>query len=579
MILKQQLLLIILLLCTCLCSAYVTPKHNSIVYSTTVYLEENTLQTAHHYSLALYSDALCTILIDSKSATHNTIPVFYANALKWGTTYYWQVKAFNKQKQCIATSPTHCFAIGKMEHATFGQIKINVNSKQEGDYATQFICLDQARSIFDNNGNLVWKIPLITGIVDSTCRIRDVKLTNNNTLTFLTDKHACEIDFEGNVLWKAPQPFVLNGNTIEYHHEFVKDKLGNYYVLGRYRTYRKILDKISDEVLNNQANILRTDTGVYNQTEIGIILKFNKLGKLLWYWDSNNYLKNIDLNYKKTANNFPNFSSHANAFSINDEGTYAYFGMRDFSRIVKIDMATKQAVAAYGEQYPSADVTYPNLFKFQHNAYITKDNHLLVFNNNDVNNGKTSRVQIINDNTKKGHNPLLWEFDIKFDTLTEGKAPSAGNVVELTNKNLLVCTGTLNRVFEVTPSKKIVWDAFVVCKKTTDTLWQPFINYRTCAINTIVQKHVFVSNLSYTSATKKIKFKLHNTGNVTDAYTIEIIDKNNTALHTSATNSIKPRQSKHATLLLTQATTNVLQLKITSNTNSFVSVTKVFYIE
>jgi hypothetical protein len=559
--------------------AEVIPKEYSQANSTSIYFEENRNEAASYYTITLFTDSLCKNQIVTKSITKNKIPVFYINNLNWNTTYYWQVKAFNKKATCISTNQTHRFDIIKLEHATFGQIKLKVNSKNEGNYSNDFICLDQARAIFDRQGNLVWKLPIIKGLVDSICRIRDMKLTSDNTLTFLTDKDACEIDFEGNVLWKAPQPFVFNGQKIEYHHEFLKDKHNNYYVLGRYQAYRKILDKIPDDVLNNQANILRTDTGVYNQTEIGIILKFNKEGKLVWHWDSNAYLKDIDLNYKKTQNSFPNFSSHSNAFSINEAGTYAYFGMRDFCRIVKIDMQTKQAVAAYGNKYPSGDVTFPDVFMNQHDARIMPNNKLLVFNNDDVNGGKTSSVLILRDNINKGDNAISWKFDIKFDTLTAGKAPSGGNVVELANKNLLVCAGTLNRVFEVTPSKKVVWDAFVVCRKTNDAIWQPFVQYRVCNINTLVFKHLFINNLQFNSQNKTIDFELYNTGNVVDAYKIEVIDVHDKLIYSINTCKIKAGSYQKKTIKLSEVTTKKIRIKITSISNQFVVSVKSVEVE
>ena len=73
---------------------------------------------------------------------------------------------------------------------------------------------------------------------------------------------------------------------------------------------------------------------------------------------------------------------------------------------------------------------------------------------------------------------ILWQFDIDFDTLTMGKGVSGGNVIEFNNSNVLVCTGTLNRVFEVTKDKTVVWDAFVESRRKGEK-WQAAPQYRT----------------------------------------------------------------------------------------------------
>jgi len=567
---KIFLFFILQLTYLCVTKANIKPIENSYLHYTSIYFEEEVVKGASKYKISVSKDSIFSQTVSVKSNAQNEIPVFTVDNLEWGAVYYWQVNAINKNGNCIATGKVHRFGIVKMEHATFGQIKLQTNTKNGGNYSNDLICLDQARTIFDRAGKAVWKLPIIKGVDDSIGLIRDIKLTHDNTLTFLTDKDACEIDFEGNVLWKAPQPFVLNGKNIGYHHEFIKDRHNCYYVLGRYTGYRKILEKMPDEVLNNQANILRTDSGIFNATELGVILKFNKSGKLLWYWDSNEYLQDVDLNYKKTAENFPNFSTHANAFSVNDEGTYAYLGMRDLCRIVKIDIETKQVVAAYDEKYPSGDVTFPDLFMFQHDARITSDNRIFVFNNDDVKEEKTSSVLILQDSIQKGEQAIIWRFDINFDTLTTGKAASGGNINELSNGNLLVCAGTLNRIFEVTPSKKVVWDAFLFCKKSTDTDWQPLIQYRACPIKTIVQKHLFVSDFKYSVENNRVDFKLNNTGNIDDAYSIDFINNEGKSEFSVITTEIHAGGFKRKRINLPVASSKKLRLKIVSITDPFI---------
>src|SRR6185503_1799810 len=143
------------------------------------------------------------------------------------------------------------------------------------------------------------------------------------------------------------------------------------------------------------------DNVLYRRTLIGILLEFNKAGKLIWYWDANNYIKDVDLNHKKTPTGLPNFATHDNAFGENEEGTKVYVSFRDLSRIVKIDKKTKKAELSYGDKYPSGDAAYGNnLFKNQHDANVTRHNSIYIFNNNGAWGGGISSIIELRDNLK-----------------------------------------------------------------------------------------------------------------------------------------------------------------------------------
>lgn len=502
------------------------PKDQANLHYTKVYFQEEFSAGAQTYSLVLSKDSLFnhTVLIkDSKSV----LPAFWVSDLEWGQSYFWKVRVLDKSGKTINNPSVHKFSIRNITTRYFDGVKLKITTNKQNKHQNSYLALDNTRCIFDRKGKAVWIMPHIEGFVDDQTEIRDIKLTADNTITFLAGNKPLEIDLEGNIMWKAPVPFVLGTDSIIFHHDLKKDKLGNYYVLGNKYVYRKVLAILPEDVVKYEDMVKITDGVVYRKTEIGLLLKFDKSNKLIWYWDFATYLSDEDLNHKKSMSGFPNFNSHANAFSINEQGTIAYVGFRDLNRIVKLDIKTKTVITSFGERYPSGDAKYcPDLFKAQHDANVTRHNSILILNNNGSRSGGVSSVIEFRDVKSASDTCLLWKLELNFDTLTKGKSIKGGNVNELRNTNLFVCAGELNRVFEVTRSKEIVWDAFVYSRGKKDTLWQPFPQYRASVLEVLPRYHFLtrVKTVGNLNDSIQIVLTIYNTGNVDDKYNVEMMD-------------------------------------------------------
>ncbi len=578
--LERKMILNRILLITATCSlnilssiSSVLPADKSLIHYTTVYFEEDFLKGAKNYNLVLSSDSLFKNIITLKNFVKNELPAFWVPDLEWGHIYYWKVDAFAQNGAVVKQGKLHRFKITEIMTGNFDDVKLTINTNKPGKQSGGFIAIDNARTIYDRNGKAVWTLPKIPGLIDDWVQTRDLKMTKDNTLTLLVKQTPVEIDFEGNVLWKGPDPFVLNKDTIVFHHDLKKDGEGNYYVLGNKFVYRKLLVKLPQDVITNEDMVRITDTAVYRKTEIGVLLKFDKSNRLLWYYDLGSYLQDIDLNYKKSASGFPNFNSHANAFSINGQGTMAYIGLRDLSRIIKINIKTKAVIATYGEKYPSGEAQFcNNLFRSQHDAHVTGHNSILVFNNNSLRSGGVSSVVEFRDSFGAKDSSLLWKLELDFDTLTKGKSMKGGNVLELANSNLFVCAGELNRIFEVTRSKEIVWDAFIWLRTKQDTLWKPFPQYRASLLGSLIKHHFMIrlEDVKKNKNTVSVNYSIYNTGNYSDNYIIEIIDENNTVLKAQRTGRINYNGSFKSSIQYSKSDkySGNLYLRITSVGNS-----------
>ena len=521
------------------------PKTNSSINRTDVYFEEQLIKDASEYELEIYLDSSNFEKVFIQQIAK--IPAFWVNGLNWGATYYWQVKAYDKNHQQLSNTERHKFNIVKIEYQGYEKVRMVVKTNKEDLNCKGLICVDYTRCIFDRKGTAIWTLPLIKDIVSENMQIRDLKVTKDNTITFLTLFQACEIDLEGNILWRAPYPFVLNSDTVTYHHDFKKTNRGTYMVLGNKTVDRKILGTYSDSLVKIEPGVKKINGQLYKSVIMAVLLEFDKNGKLIWYWDATDYVTDEDMNYKKGPNDFPTFLTHSNAFGENEAGTKVYVGFRNLSRIVKIDKRTKKVELTYGERYPSGDAVYANkLFKNQHDANVTNHNSIYILNNNGTTPGGISSVLELRDNIKnKKDTVCLWKFDLDFDTLSVGKSVSGGKVDELPNSNLLVCGGELNRIFEVTKEKEIVWDAFMQGIVKTDSVWQRMPQYRASWVKQLKEFH-FIPQIIFTDEKRgkaDISLIIYNTGNSEDAYEIEVFSENRISLSQKKTDTILKGES------------------------------------
>ncbi len=505
------------------------PKNNSAINYTNVYFEEDFIKNAIKYELLLSTDSL----ISSKSTIKITakIPAFWVNNLKWTKRYFWLVNAYDIKGKLINTSERHHFTTITPGVFAFDSLKIHINKNNSLKTAEGLISIDHTRSIINRVGDIVWTVPAIPNLSNINSLTKDLKVTKQNTVTFITDSVPLEISFSGNVLWKGPNSFIFKGDTISFHHDFKKINEDSYMILGNRYIYRKVLNNYSDSIIKSEPKAKMINGILHKRVEVSIIMEFNSKNELVWYWDANDYLKDEDLNYKKQSNGFPNLSSHMNAFSVSDDGSKIYAGFRDLNRIVKIDKKTKEVEMSYGEKFPSGEGKVANnLFRAQHDALVTSKNTLLIVNNNLPSETNVSSVLEISENCKNADSCLVWNFDFKFDKLTNGKSVKAGNVVPLPNENYLVCEGALNRIFEVTKKKEVVWDAFLYAKLKKDKEWRPCPQYRCNWIKQLSHYHFLTQQQSVAKINDgkiNLDIIIHNTSNDSDSYIIEVLTKKN----------------------------------------------------
>jgi len=543
--------------------ATVQPKDSALLHYTRVFFEENFVENAVSYQLHVFSDEASMISGKTIIAKTYTIPAFTVSDLNWGTTYYWKISAFDDKKNIIREGTAHQFSIIPiLKNNNILDFKIKVNTNKTDKHLGGLIAIDYAKLFCDRNGKAVWVIPEVVGLHSKETQVRDLRYTDNNTVTFLSNGLPLEIDYDGNLLWKLPHPFVFGTDTITFHHTFAKVK-DHYFVLGNKNVFRSVHQSDDQKVQQTHRDIKVNDT-LYRKIEVGVLLEFDRSGKVVWYWDANDYLKDVDLNFKKAQPGVPNMASHANGFNLNADLTKVYLSFRDLSRVIRIDKKTGKVDISYGEKYPSGDAQFGDgMFVQQHDPNPTTRKTILLFNNNGARNKATSSIVEIRDKGYRNDSLLVWKFSLDFDTLTNGKSISGGNVMELPNGNVFLAAGYLNRIFEITRKKEIVWDAFLFCKNSSDTSWQKFPQYRARWFPKISDARFIIQTKKLTKNGNLFEqiIAIHNFGNTNDQYEITVLDGDK-IVKKQKTAYIKPTDKSQQTISFKTNNMNTNTLKI-----------------
>lgn len=553
------------------CYAELHPRENALINHSCVFLEDDPVPGAVRYELqcrfigARGPGENQRALVQSKP-----FPAFFVENLQWAARYFWRINAYDAQGNLLMERPEHTFQVAELRAALpmVANTRVDVKTYQADRSAGGLIAIDYARAIFTRQGQPVWMLPDIAGYVQRETQVRDLKWTADNTLTFLTPDAALEIDLDANILWKTPSPCLFEKDTLTFHHDLKKTKRGTYLVLVSRRVKRALPAELAkNESIKNDKSLELIKGTYYKWTPMTLLAEFDKQGKIIWYWDSDTYLTNEDLAYKKNPNGTPIFLSHANAFSENEEGTFVYVGFRDLSRIVKINKATKKVMYSFGEKFPSGEApTANNLFRRQHDATITPRNTLLLFNNNEApgHPGRLSTTGIveISDKNSGDDKGLVWHYDL--DTSASNWSSGGGNVNELPNGNLLLCTGVVNKILEVNRQGEVVWDAQVLAMNRGEQEWKPFPQYRSSWLPALHYYYFFALPESKNAdADKNFRLTVGNVGTDSDVYTVEWISENK-VLQTDTTAVLKTGTTVQLQLKSPEMPRGLLLARITS---------------
>jgi hypothetical protein len=249
-----------------------------------------------------------------------------------------------------------------------------------------------------------------------------------------------KLDRNSNLIWRQ---------SLEVHHEIVKDMDGNFYVIEREKKpYREVLVRF--------ASILHLDP---DGNTLDRWSTYDRLGEIGRKLDRRSFLDNIldSLDVGDPAARrllgkprvYDYF--HLNAVALlpdtplgRKDGRFAegnlLICLRNVNQIAVLDRASKEITWAWGE----------GKLEWPHHPTMVENGNILVFDNGVVRG--YSRVVEVNPLT----GAIEWEY--LGSPPTAFYSPRKGSAQRLPNGNTLICEGDRGRTFEVTSGGETVWN-------------------------------------------------------------------------------------------------------------------------
>ncbi len=489
------------------CNSQYYPAQNAHLNFSSICFQFPHQNKADNYILKIYNDK--SLVIKSLESKANKMIV---NDFEYGKGYFWQINAL-KEKEVVFESPIMHFDVDTILNKA--DLRFVKTTYQKQACSNELFVYDYAGMVLNRRTETLWFIPKSEDGVPISKGMRDLKLTQDGTFLALIDSMAYEFDLEGKILWQAPNSGeVSKRKTEDYHHDIQKLENGNYIVLGN----EKIRSKFKGE----------KDSVSY---ESGFIVEYNRAGKIVWLWRARDFFTPDLLALHRKEDGRVNPATHMNSFHL--DGNFIYVGFRDASWILKIDRITKAVVELYGGTDSGLENHYAKgLFRFQHDSeLLAGGTSMAIINNDSIADPKVVSSMLIfslgDPQHQKGE--LLYRFPFNYDSKTSGKSQKMGNVTQLKNGNFLINMGSLNRVIEITPESKVVWDCFTEKLDSTKRYYHAFSHYRVSTCSSIYPNVFSAKPTVYSKSHGNIKLDLTiiNVGSDTQSYEIYALNKKN----------------------------------------------------
>lgn len=473
--LKQFALLLFCLASTHLYSQ-IWPKEGSILnyrligfsFPGTVKAKEYKIEIAKGFYIS--EDSFNSKLSTTIHATQNRV---IGEVPQFGQQYSWRVLPEGNDKK----GEIHHFSTVSIPEADTTNMRLRILTPSD-EYKGAYVLLDNNKVMYDMKGNPVWFLPdkIAAGAYPT-----DMKVSPWGTITFLLINEY-EINYDGDILWKAPNTGEVAGDSIEhYHHEFTKLGNGHYMTLGDEPLYwKKGLPAKQLKLLQDSAN---KDVP---KSKFGTLIEYDSKGKVVWSWKSSKYFfdTKISDNNPAVAPTNDAIDVHANAFYFDERKGFIYVSYKNTNQVLKVKYPEGIVVNCYGEVYKDgvAKNQHP-VFCGQHSTRHSDKGYMYLYNNNACENA-TPKIMLFEE-LKGSGNKLkeIWEYTCTVDSTEFRSSPKGGNITELNGDNFFVSMGgPYSKIFIVSKSKTILWSALPERWNTNEKKWDVVTQYRASII-------------------------------------------------------------------------------------------------
>jgi len=403
----------------------------------------------------------------------------------FGSTYTWRI-VFITSGPAKKKSILYHFSTRTSADVDTSLTRLRVIKGAE-KYKDAYVFVDATKTLYNMKGEPVWFLPG-SDLQNQAASPRDLKLSPQGTITFITGGRPYEIDYNGNILWH------YSGNSAEelkdnlqINHEFERLKNGHYMVLAN-ENERILLPEYKDSVALNAGD----STRYYAHKNFSKLVEYDEHYRVVWSWNSYDYVKNSDLAaYNPADSLFDPDDLHQNSFYFDDVHNAVYLGFRNINRVVKVRYPEGTVLNTFGKLYKHGINNLSNgLFCGQHSCGVSGKGYLYLYNNNTCGERGIPTIVMMQE-PKAGSSELkkVWEYQCPVsDALKPGKEhinfKVGGNVLELPDQSRFVSVGYPDcRIFIVNHDKKVLWNAIPEKYNTTNKQWkQPAELYRASII-------------------------------------------------------------------------------------------------
>jgi hypothetical protein len=348
--------------------------------------------------------------------------------------------------------------------------------KQASEHKDVCLLIDGVLVIYDITGNPIWYMPDLPQIKKRDFTIRDFKATTDGTFTFMTQDNAYEMDYDGKIIWQAPNDGKVSGKKDNegYHHEFTKLANGHYMIAGSELITKQIPNKPTMYFEENDTTVKQSEDGkYYKQITSGTLIEYDVSGSVVWSWRASEHFSDLDFFWPKVALDKPfDGNTYMNAFDFDVAHKVVYISFKNINKIIKIAYPGGEILNSYGEM--GNHIQHKSPFYGQHSCRINpRTGELYVYNNNhsdiepispwqiDTMGYVTSHVVKYKQPIGKG-SELNNTWDVGCRMLPDKNRPQTsvrgGSVVILDDDCVLVNMGTMNQIMIINKNRQMVFD-------------------------------------------------------------------------------------------------------------------------
>ncbi len=421
----------------------------------------------------------------------------------FGAVYTWRVAYAGKSKVKAGLNHFSTQASYKVDTATKRLRIINPAKK----YKDAYIFIDGMQTLYNMDGQPVWFLPDSSTVPNKLSSAIDMKMSVQKTITFILNDKANEINYDGTILWSAPNTGEVSGDTSEhYHHEFTKLANGHYMIMGNENVLWEVPGYKPDSVA--ETDIVTDGNGVSRQQlKFATIIEYDEKGKVAWRWKSSEYFKrSMFYKLKTPSGRYRVMDVHENSIFFDERSKMVYMSCRNINKVLKVKYPEGTVIAAYGfaEQTDSFEMM-KCLFSGQHSVKISQDGYLYLFDNNTAAFELPKLMVMLETGDEKGDLKVIWEYTCTLTGLTEPEQAyynsqterrnlkaarhkkvhytSGGNVMELPDHSIFASmNGPSSKIFIAGQDKEVIWSAIPEQRQPTDTVWNAAQTYRASII-------------------------------------------------------------------------------------------------